>query len=180
MYLTDPQISAIAQWQPTELGFGREEPQTPLRVQQIVDQIKSSGLFGCDIVADDGLANYFVLFAYANANVDPSVAYARVEGILLYLSACGPVGVAGRSSRCVGAGFEHVFDPLEIDTLIVPETSHGELERCTFEAVRRSGYNVLAREEASRRLPAGIEPYDYCPGPEPWDRVFHALFGETD
>jgi hypothetical protein len=180
MWLTDSQISAIAQWQPTQIGFGRDDPQTSLRVHQIVDEIKSTGVFGCDIVAGDGMANYFVLFAYANAEVAPSLPYARVEGLLIYLSACGPVCVAGRSLRCVGPGFGHVFDPLEIDTLIDPDATDGDLERCTFAALHRSGYTLLAREEVSRHLPRGVVPYEYCGGPEPHDRVFHALFAESD
>ena len=179
MCLTDWQISAIAQWQPTQLGFGRDDPQTPLRVQQIVDQIKSSGGFACDLVADDGLANYFVLFAYANADVNPSLPYPRAEGLLIYLSACGPVGVAGKSRRCVGPGFRS-FDPLDIEALIDPDAIHCELERCARDALQRSGYRLLAGEEVSRPLPPGVEPDEYCRGPEPHDRVFHALFAETD
>jgi hypothetical protein len=180
MCLTDPQISAIAQWQPTQVGFGRDDPRTSLRVQQIANYVKSSGAFGCDIVADDGMANYYVLFAYANADVAPSVPYARAAGLLVYLSSCGPVFVAGRSRRCVGPGFEHVFDPLGIDALVDPDSIDGELERYTIEALRRGGYELLAREEVSRHLPPGVAPYEYCRGPEPHDRVFHALFAETD
>ena len=116
MFLTNEEIAAIAQWQPICPGFGRDDTQTSARVLAIKDRINASGEFGCELVFDDGLANYFTLFSYLVADV-PSYALARsVEGLLIYLSACGPVGVAGRSRKCVGEGIL-THDPLRYDAV---------------------------------------------------------------
>jgi hypothetical protein len=41
-------------------------------------------------------------------------------------------------------------------------------------------YRLLSAEEATARLPEDIMPYEYCLNDKPWDRVFHALFSDTD
>jgi hypothetical protein len=179
MPLTNNEIKAIAEWQPIRLGFGREDAQTAIRIQGIVARLNSSGDLGCEMLEDDGLSNYFVLFAFVEADV-PSNAIARsVEGLLIYLSACAPVGVVGRSRKCVGEGFLS-HDPLQIDTIVAPDHPNGRLEEKTFEVIRSGGYELLSADEVSKPLPTGVKAYEYCFSPEPWDRVFHALFGNTD
>jgi hypothetical protein len=34
--------------------------------------------------------------------------------------------------------------------------------------------------EALAKLPPDLVPYEYCFNEEPWDRVFHVLFSDTD
>ena len=119
MTLTHNQIAAIAKWEPIQPGFGREDNRTGIRVQEIVDRINSSRVFGCELLENDGLSNYFALFAHPVSGV-PSFALERsVEGLLIYLSACAPVGVIGRASCIVGAQFR-AYDPLALDMLIDP------------------------------------------------------------
>src|SRR5262245_62096902 len=102
MHLTRDEVIEIAAWGSTREGFGRDEPLTRTRIQAIADRINSLGDLGCERLTDDGISNYFVLFAYVVAEV-PSFALAhRVDGLLIYLSACAPVGVLGRSQKCVG------------------------------------------------------------------------------
>lgn len=85
MSLTKEEIAAIALWQPTRAGFGRDDPQTAIRIQGIVDRLNSTGDLGCELVEKDGLSNYFILFAYRVADV-PSFALANpVDGLLIYL-----------------------------------------------------------------------------------------------
>ena len=43
-----------------------------------------------------------------------------------------------------------------------------------------SPYRLVAREVTDQPLPAGVEIYEYCLCAKPWDRVFHALFADTD
>lgn len=180
MPLTNDEIRTIAQWDPIRAGFGRDDPQTEIRIKAIVDRINSSGDLGCEILEYDGLSNYFVLFAFAVADVSSNTPTRQVEGLLIYLSACGPVGVVGRSGKCVGPGcFWH--DPLHLETLLSPDEANGRLEQTTIEEIRSCGYELLSVEEVSKPLPPAVEPYhEFCLGPEPWDRVFHALFGNTD
>lgn len=179
MPLTDAEVAEIADWQSTHPGFGRDNAQTAVRVQEIADRLKSSGSLGCEIVKDDGLSNYFVLFAYIGAEAPSYPLERKVDGLLIYLSACAPVGVVGRSRKCVGPGLSS-HDPLRIDTLLAPNRPSDHLEEEVFQAIRSSGYELLTPEEVSKPLPQGVKPFDYCHSPEPWDRVFHALFGDTD
>ena len=179
MHLTDDEIRLIAEWEPIQEGFGRDDDRTGVRIRDIADQINSSGDFGCEILADDGLSNYFELFAFNVADAPPQDGLRRVDGLLVYLSACAPVGVVGRSQKCIGAEFSS-RGPLEIDKLIYPDHLCDPLEQKVFEAIRFGGYQLLSVEEISRPLPPGVEPYEYCFSSEPWDRVFHALFGNTD
>ena len=179
MHLTPEDIATIAGWQSTQDGFSRDDPKTGVRVRSIADRLRSPGHLSCDILWDDGLKNYFVLFAYIVADV-PSFSFAHsVEGLLIYLSACAPVGVVGRSSRCVDPGLRS-HDPLEIADLIDPDNPTGDLEKATIDAIRSEGYEVLSAEAVSKPLPPGVTPLDYCDGRSPWDRVFHALFSDTD
>src|SRR5437764_6172426 len=114
MNVTREEIAAIAAWQSIQAGFGRDDAQTSIRIHEIIDRLNSSSDHGCEMLEDDGLSNYFVLFAFALADV-PSFALTRsVEGLLIYLSACAPVSVVGRSKKCVGPGFS-AHDPLEIE-----------------------------------------------------------------
>jgi hypothetical protein len=177
--LTDLQISQIASWAPIYEGFGRDEPETSERIKRIVQRINASAAFRCDSLEDDGLANYFVLFAYTAADVPPFVLARRVDGFLIYFSACGPFAVVGRSRKCAGSDFI-AHDPLKISNLIDLATIDGELEKAVLEAIRCEGYELLPPQEASQPLPVGVEPEEYCYDDEPRDRVFHAMFANTD
>jgi hypothetical protein len=179
MHITPDALAKIAHWQPAQEGFGRDDAQTPARIQAIANHLRESPSgFGCDILEEDGLSNYFVLFAYVVADV-PSFALERyVEGLLIYLSACAAVGVVGRSQHCVAPGLS-AYSPLEIDDLLAPEHPAGRFEEITFAAIRSGGYELLSAEEVGQPLPSGVAPDEYCLGAKPWDRVFHALFANT-
>ena len=58
IFITAEEIAAIANWQPIQVGFGRDDNQTGIRVRGIVDRI-NTGDIGCEMLADDGLSNYF-------------------------------------------------------------------------------------------------------------------------
>lgn len=179
MPLTNDEIATIAEWQPIRVGFGRDDTQTAIRIKGIVDRINSSGDFGCEILEDDGLSNYFVLFAFAVADVPSNALSRQVEGLLIYLSACGPVGVVGRARKCVGPGCS-LHAPLRLEVLLSPEQPNGRLEQKSTEEIRSGGYELLSVDDISKPLPPGVKPYEYCFSSEPCDRVFHALFGNTD
>lgn len=177
--LTDHEIGLIAGWDSIQEGFGRDDERTADRVRAISNRICSSGDCGCGLREDDGLSNYFVLFSYRIADVPDFAPSRRVDGLLIYLSACGPIGVAGRSREFVGPGlFSHQH--LDIPTLTSPETPSDRLEEVAYAAIRAEGYELLSSDEVSGSLPPGVQPFEYCYCAEPWDRVFHALFANFD
>jgi hypothetical protein len=177
MNLSDHEIAQIAEWEPIRAGFGRGDGRTALRIQGIMDEIKSSGDFGCDLLEDDGLSNYYMLFAFALADVPNPFPARQMKGLLIYLSTCAPVCVVGR--KMLYRGFS-VDSHLSIDVLISPDQADGQTEHRCFQALRDGGYEVLSAEEVAKPLPPGVTPYEYFHGPKPWDRVFHALFANSD
>lgn len=179
MHVTHQEIAKIAEWDPTQACFGRSETKTRLRIQTIAEGISSSADLGCDILKEDGLSNYFVLFAYMLADVPPFPLARKIEGLLIYLSACAPLGVLGWSRRCVAPGISS-YDSLELETLLDPQNANGHLEEKTIEAIRAAGYELMSAREAGQPLPPGVRPYEYCLARKPWDRVFHAVFADTD
>jgi hypothetical protein len=179
MPLTDDEIVAIAKWQPIREGFGRDDSRTGMRIQGILDQINASGEFRCKLIADDGLSNYFALFAYHVADQRAFSRAGQVDGLLVYLSACAPVGVVGCSQRISTRALTSHY-PFEIDALISPDQFRSPREQNVLNAIRSGGYEVLSRDEVSKPLPPGVKPDEYCYSSEPWDRVFHALFATTD
>jgi hypothetical protein len=179
MPLSDNDIRLISRWQPIRESFGRSDARTGARVRGIVDGINAAGDFRCKMLADDGVGNYFTLFAFNSSDARRLSLSKPVDGLLIYLSACAPVGVFGRSQR-VEERLVCWHDPLELGSLISPEHLGDPLVEAVVNAIRRGGYEVLSPAEASRPLPAGIEPYEYCYSEEPWDRVFHALFANSD
>ena len=179
MLLTDDEIDAIAKWQPIHEEYGRENSQTAIRVKLIVERINSYADIGCELLEDDGLSNYFVLFAFTRVDVPSNALSRKVEGLLIYLSACGLIGVIGRSQKSVGPGFSS-HDPLQIEALTSLLQPIGRIEGVVIEAIQFCGYKLLSAEEVSRPLPLGVTPFEYCFSSEPWDRVFHTLFGNTD
>jgi hypothetical protein len=179
MHLTNDEIRLIAEWEPIQEGFGRDDDRTGIRIRDIAKRI-NSGDFRCRILEEDGLSNYFVLLAFniADAGWDEDLQWGA-DGLLVYLSACAPVGVVGRSHLCRGSNSAS-HGQLEIEKLISPDQLGDPLGQKVVEALYSGGYQLLSVEEVSRPLPPGVEPYEYCFSSEPWDRVFHALFGNTD
>ncbi len=179
MLLTDAEIGTIAKWQPIREGFGRGDARTEARVRSIVEAVNGTDDFRCMLIADDGLSNYFTLFAYHVAEQRAFSRAGQVDGLLVYLSACAPVGVVGCSQRISTRALTSHY-PLEIDALISPDQFRSPLEQNVLNAIRSGGYEVLSRDEVSKPLPPGVKPDEYCYSSEPWDRVFHALFANTD
>jgi hypothetical protein len=179
MTLTSEEIAMIAAWQPILTGFGREDSRTAARIRVIADQLKAVGDIDCEILQDDGTSNYFTLFAYVVEDVPTFPLAKAVQGLLIYLSACASVCVVGRSQKCAAAGISS-HEPLDIDMLLAPDRPECHLEQMAFGAVRSSGYEIMTTGDVSQPLPLGVEPFEYCLSPKPWDRVFHALFANTD
>lgn len=179
MQLTDQEIAELASWGQINPDYGRDNTQTERRVNQIVTQLNATADYACQLLQGDGLSNYFVLFAYQRAAVPKNPTADFVPGLLLYINAGAPIFVAGHSRKVVGPGF-YSFAPLELSQLLTTDHATDKFEADIFHLLSSHGYQLLTAEDASRQLPAGVEIYEYCFCNQPWDRVFHALFANTD
>jgi hypothetical protein len=178
MQLTDDDIARVAQWDPIVPGFGRDDDRTRLRIQGIVDQVNASGNVGCELLWDDGMSNFFVLFAYLTADVR-DVPFPLCRGLIIYLSACAPLGAAGRSSKCVGQGFV-THEYLQPETLIDPSRPQGTIEEVTIAILQSAGYELISPVEAVKPLPHAIDTLGRPKSRSDSECVFNALFLEND
>jgi hypothetical protein len=178
MQLTEEDIARVAQWDPVAPGFGRDDERTSRRIQGIVDQVNASGNVGCELLSDDGMSNFFVLFTYLTAHVR-DVPFPRCEGLVVYLSACAPIAAAGRSSKCVGEGFV-THEYLQPETLMDPGRPEGAVEELTIAALRAAGYKLMSSDAAVTPLPRPVSALGRPKSRSDLECVFNALFLEDD
>jgi hypothetical protein len=178
MQLTEEDIVRVAQWEPIAPGFGRDNEQTSRRIQGIVDQVNASRIVGCELLWDDGMSNFFVLFTYLTADVR-DVPFPRCEGLVVYLSACAPIAAAGRSSKCVGKGFV-THEYLQPETLIDPGRPQGTIEELTIAVLRAAGYELISPDAAVGLLPRPASALGRPKSRSDSECVFNALFLEDD
>lgn len=166
-------IKALAEWQPIEEVSPSEViANLELRFAQTFgpEKIQIKHLEN----SDSGLSSYDLYFV---APVERQ--YGNTEGVAIYLSCFIRVAAIGvmagffSPQACSYAGIR----PEDIAASVGPEAL---LLQTSLNAVRESNYHLLTKEEALCRLPSGVVPYEYCFGPEPWDRVFHVLYSNTD
>jgi hypothetical protein len=173
MRFTAEELESIAGWEPIAPGFDRDDATLRAHIQPILDRLASNRALAYHVVQDGGMANYFAFIVHETG-------LSRGPCIGVYLSLMAAVGIIGRTTFSTGPDFfwwnhigpEHVCDL---------ESCTSTLERSVVEAVRDSScYELLGRQITDTCLPEGIEIYEYCLCKEPWDRVFHALFSDTD
>jgi hypothetical protein len=188
MAINTEDLTRFAQWEPVATGFDRDELTIHEHIQPILDRIGVSQdvpgshlqKVAYSIFEDGGLTNYFAFFVFYSRDEGRAVgAYRYQAGISLYLSLLAPVGVCGHAERMLG---RDVSGPpyLEIEDLVDPHEPQDSLAALVVAAVHASDYRLLSPQEARQPLPEGIQPYEYCMCREPWDRVFHVLFANTD
>ena len=91
-----------------------------------------------------------------------------------------PVGVFGGSTFSEGEDY-FACGNLGPDQVCDPASPSGWVAEVVVAAVHGiSPYRLVGREVTDQPLPPGVEIYEYCLSTEPWDRVFHALFADTD
>jgi hypothetical protein len=180
MELTTEAIRAIANWQSAYPGFDRDDDVAcEAHIRAICESITSSGELDCHVLATGGLSNYAVVFVFDKKDVEASFAYPMVNGLLVYLSLCAPVAVAGHARKCADPDMT-CRQPLAINGLMGPGSFRTPMETRTLAALGLAGYQVLSAEEVSRPLPPGVERYGYCSADVPSDCLFTALFSDTD
>ena len=188
MLLTTDDLIRIAGWEPAVAGFDRDEATVEKYIQPILDQIgvpenALGSVFekvAYNIFETGGLSNYFAFFVFCPQDRGREHAVYRFQaGITVYLSLFAPVGVIGKAERMLGQGVE-APPYLEIEDLIDPCDCASPLAVLTAKAISTAEYRLLSPNEARQPLPPGVQPYEYCMCHEPWDRVFHGLFANTD
>jgi hypothetical protein len=101
MDLTPEAIDAIAGWQSAYPGFDRNDDLSKTPIQRLLDYFTSSADLDCHILKGGGLSNYAGLFIFSRKDM-PVFVYQHVEGLLVYLSLCAPLAVAGYRFRAIG------------------------------------------------------------------------------
>jgi hypothetical protein len=184
MRFTDEELAKIATWNPIAPGFDRDDATIEAHIRPILDRLTADPRLKLNVMQDGGLANYFGFLVYeaAAARLLPDGWVRDVPCVVVKLSLMAPVGVFGQSSfsecvkpwifGCSNLGPEQVCDPAA-----PPDWISAAVVAATHEA---SPYQLVGREVTDQPLPSGVSVYEYCLCPEPWDRVFHALFADTD
>jgi hypothetical protein len=183
MVFTEEQLAKIAAWQVADERFNSSDPMTEY-IRPAVSALSDSGRWQCHIVDDGGLSNY------CSIGVHPSLDREQLslsrhympyygDGIFVYLSLLMPIGVMGRASFTIASDLFSAVH-LELTSIIPPIRRVDPTVDAIFDAFSGSIYRFLDRDALSQRLPPHIKPDEYCLCEEPWDRVFHVLFANTD
>ena len=100
-------------------------------------------------------------------------------GLYVYLSLLAPIAAVGRDKAYFsdrGQG----YCMIEPASVLNASGLQSDFEKAVWCAIEAGGYEFLSVEEATQPLPKDVVPYEYCLNNEPWDRVFHAFFSDTD
>ena len=185
MQFTDRQLEQLAAWEPADERFSAIDPITEY-ITPVIDRLRETGDWHCYIVEDGegGYTNYFSLAVRPSCEKDEiplpqEFQPYRGDGLLVYLSLLCPVGAIGITS-IINSSRLFAIDPLELNALLVPSKGNSGMVDAILDAFGDSIYQILDAETLSQALPAHITPDEYCLCGEPWDRVFHVLFSNTD
>jgi hypothetical protein len=181
MRFTDKELANIASWNPTTPGFDRDDATINACIRPILSRLSFDSRLGLRTTHDGGLSNYFAFLVFDAALGRPPGGEALdVPCIEVQLSLMVPVGVYGLSAFSEG---ERYFgsDNLEPEQVHDPASPPNWIAAAVITAIHEaSPYRLVGREVTDQPLPKGVEIYEYCLCAEPWDRVFHALFADTD
>lgn len=162
-------------------GFDRDQRTIDTYIQPILNRISADKRLALRQMNDGGLSNYFSFLVF-----DPSVhapGYgnkSNVPCVAVMLSLMAPVGVYGRSSFSEGPSYFGYpdFEPEQVcDPFSPPDWMSASVVAAVHDP---SSYQLIGRDETDQLLPTNVEVYEYCSCAEPWNRVFHALFADTD
>lgn len=187
MTFSDEDLRKFASWDSVALGFDRNVSRHQDRaicehIQPLILELTRSGKLKAHILEDGGVTNYFAMLVCAediHKEALLSEEPREVPGLMVLLSLLAPVGVFGRSTISLGRTYR-AWSLLEPHEVADPTKAEGLFEEEVLGATKLSAYVYLSRAEIEKPLPAGVVPYEYCLSNEPWDRVFHVLFSNTD
>ncbi|HEY8747995.1 MAG TPA: hypothetical protein VIM11_08475 [Tepidisphaeraceae bacterium] len=178
------ELSKIADWAAVAPGFGRDRTTIDTHIGPILDRLAADERLARAVSKDGGTSNYFAFyvypatrgFVYSHANSDVR----RVPCVAVQLSLLAPVGVFGESTFFEGERF-FASSNLEIEQVCDPASPPSWVAEAVIAATHgASAYRFVGRHMIEQLLPPGIEVYEYCLSAKPWNRVFHAMFADTD
>jgi hypothetical protein len=164
-------IERLAKWEPVE-NIPIEEMDALLRK---LPATHGSALFIHQLEwSQTGMSNYDAFFVSDN-----ELGYGNLSGVGIFVSSLTPFVAIGPMSfsRSPNASSWSGIEPTE---LIDSESCNDPIARTIFLLLAKTRYRALTRQDALTTLPEGVIPYEYCYVNEPWDRLFHLLFSNTD
>ena len=185
MRFTDDQLRKFAHWESVAPGFDGDDP-TPIKsyIEPAIARITASGQFFWHILEDGGHGNYYAVFLYGvefQADISGLLKYVAVAtpGICVCLSLLAPVAVFGPHCphirpKFFGGGY------VEPEDVRDPADASNPLELSIVREFAQTPYTFMTRADVCVALPEGIPPIDYCDVKEPWNKVFHAIFSNSD
>ena len=181
MALSDSDLADIASWQSIEPGFDRIDATIDQHITPILVCLKADPRLKLRTIENGGLSNYFS-FLVSDRLILQRYGKQITEApcVVVMLSLMTSVGVYGFSTFSEGPSwFGHPnFEPEQVSN---PWRPNDWISAKVVAAIHEnSPYRLIDREESDRLLPVGIEIHEYCLCAEPWNRVFHALFANTD
>jgi hypothetical protein len=181
MGFTDEELANIASWTPVASGFDRDDTTIEAHIRPILDRLSADTRLRLRVVRDGGMSNYFAFLAYdAAAGCPPGGEVRGVPCVVVQLSLMAPVGVYGQSTFSEGEryfGWSNLGPEQVCDSASPPDWTAAAVVEAVHGA---SPYRLIGREVTDQPLPAGVEIYEYCLCERPWNRVFPALFADTD
>jgi hypothetical protein len=168
-------LKKLVEWKPIASGFGRDEENTyETKVRPIFSRIENLDRTEVLVMADGGLSNYASAFVHNRKNDS-----GNIEGLYIYLSLLAPIAAMGRDAAYI-SGKSLGFRMIEPGFVLNQKSLKTDFEISVWSAIEAGGYKLLSAEDATTPLPKDLVPFEYCLNKEPWDRVFHALFSDTD
>lgn len=181
MRFTDEELAKIAAWAPVVPGFDRDDATVEKYIRPILDRLSADGRVAVQVMQDGGLSNYFAFLVHeAVAGPPPKEEFRRVPCAVVQLSLMAPIGVFGQltsSQRDKYFGWSNLQPDQVCDPALPPNWVAAAVVAAVHE---ESPYRLVGREVTDQHLPPGVAVFEYCLCAEPWDRVFHALFADTD
>jgi hypothetical protein len=168
-------LKNIVEWKPFAPGFGRDDENTyQVTVRPVFQEIEKLERSEVRIMSDGGMSNYASAFVHNRKND-----FGNIKGLYVYLSLLGPLAAIGRGTAYI-SGNAKGYCMIEPNAVLEESSLESDFEESVWRAIEAGGYKLLSVEEATTALPKDLLPYEYCLNNEPWDRVFHALFSDTD
>jgi hypothetical protein len=168
-------LKNLVEWKPIAPGFGRDDENTyAVKVRPIFREIEKLDRAEVRVMSDGGLSNYASAFVH-NRKSDCG----NIKGLYIYLSLLAPIAAIGRDTAYV-SGKAQGYCMIEPSTVLDANSLESDFEKSIWRAIEAGGYKLLTVEDATTALPKDVVPYEYCLNNEPWDRVFHVLFSDTD
>lgn len=164
----------LADWEPIASGFGRDGRLFEKRLTPLFSAIGSLEKAQVHLLNTGGLSNYASVFVHRRRGE-----FGAIDGLYVCISLLGPYAAIGRMVAYL-QDTSQAYSMIEPHEVLRRGDLQSPFEEAVFSAVETGGFHLLTPDEASVKLPADVQPYEYCLNAEPWDRVFHVLFSDTD